>query len=129
MHPAVDDPPELFCVELRTARWPELVGWYRDVLGLRTLIRSDDDAYALLAAGAVRLTLLGRAEPGAASRRWSLAFEVESLGPVTERLAAAGQPVAPVAHPEGYHEVVCADPDGNRIRVFTWPSRERSPTR
>lgn len=127
MHPTTDHPPELFCVELRTARWADLVTWYRDVLGLRTLVRSDDDAYALLAAGAARLALLGRAEPGDASRRWSLAFEVESLAAVGDRLADSGQPVAPTAHPEGYHEIVCSDPDDNRVRVFTWPSRERSP--
>ena len=126
MHPTTDHPPELFCVELRTARWRELVAWYRDVLGLRTLVRSDDDAYALLAAGAARLALLGRAEPGVGSRRWSLAFEVESLAAVGERLTAAGQPVTPAAHPEGYHEIICTDPDANRVRVFTWPSRERS---
>ena len=43
--------PSLFSVELRTARWAELVEWYRNVLGLRVLVRVVDDGYALFAAG------------------------------------------------------------------------------
>jgi catechol 2,3-dioxygenase-like lactoylglutathione lyase family enzyme len=116
------DQPSLFSVELRTARWAELVEWYRTVLGLRVLVRVVDDGYALLAAGDTRLAIIARPAAPPASGRWSLGFEVADLAAVAARLARAG--VAhdpPAAHPEGFRELVVADPDGNRIRVFAWP--------
>jgi catechol 2,3-dioxygenase-like lactoylglutathione lyase family enzyme len=113
--------PSLFCIELRTARWAELVEWYRTVLGLRVLVRVVDDGYALLAAGDVRLAILARPEPGEPSRRWSLGFEVVDVDAAGRRLAAAGAEGTPQSHPEGFRELVVTDPDGNRIRLFTWP--------
>jgi catechol 2,3-dioxygenase-like lactoylglutathione lyase family enzyme len=119
--PPVHDQPSLFCIELRTARWAELVEWYRTTLALRVLVRVVDDGYALLAAGDVRLAILARPEPGAASRRWSLGFEVADLDEAARRLAAAGADGSPQSHPEGFRELVVTDPDGNRIRLFSWP--------
>jgi predicted enzyme related to lactoylglutathione lyase len=115
--------PSLFAVELRTARWAELVAWYRDVLGLRVLVRVSDDAYAILAAGDTRLAIVGREDPPPASGRWSLAFEVaDDLDGVHARLVARQAAVTtPTTHPEGYRECVVIDPDGNRLRLFTWP--------
>jgi len=114
--------PQLFSVELRTARWGELVEWYRNVLGLQVLVRVVDDGYALFAAGDTRLAILSRPEPGEASRRWSMGFEVADLEIVRERLAAAGIDTGPPQiHAEGFRELVVSDPDGNRIRLFTWP--------
>ena len=116
--------PELFCVELRTARWAELVEWYRRALELTVLMRVDDDGYALLAAGSGKLALLARESPGAASGRMSLGFEVADVDAAHHRLAAAGADVtAPRPHPEGFREVVVHDPDGNRLRLFSWPPR------
>jgi predicted enzyme related to lactoylglutathione lyase len=37
-----------YCIELRTAQWHRMLSWYRDVLGLRTLLRVEEDGYALL---------------------------------------------------------------------------------
>jgi len=114
--------PSLFSVELRTARWAELIDWYRNVLGLRVLVRVVDDGYALLEAGDTRLALLSRQSPGEESPRWSLGFEVADLEAVHARLVARGLVVAaPKLDPEGFSEFVTADPDGNRIRVFSWP--------
>lgn len=114
--------PSLYSVELRTARWADLVDWYRNVLGLRVLVRVVDDGYALIEAGDTRLALLGRQSPGEPSPRWSLGFEVADLGPVHARLVESGLDVAaPKQHPEGFSELVTADPDGNRIRLFSWP--------
>lgn len=119
--PAVDQ-PSLYSVEVRTSRWTELVEWYRGALGLRVLVRVVDDGYALLAAGDTRLAILARAAVAPASGRWSLGFEVADLEAVRERLAAADVEVgAPVVHPEGFRELVVDDPDGNRIRLFSWP--------
>jgi predicted enzyme related to lactoylglutathione lyase len=115
------DRPTLFAVEIRSARWEALAAWYRDALGLEVLLRVIDDRYALLAAGATRLAILGRDEAPPESRRWSLAFEVADLEAVRERLVAAGCAAPePTANPEGFREFVATDPDGNRIRLFAW---------
>jgi predicted enzyme related to lactoylglutathione lyase len=115
--------PSLFSVELRTARWTELVEWYRNVLGLRVLLRVVDDGYALFEAGDTRLAILGRPTPGEPSGRWSLGFEVEDLDAAHDRLAAAGTTVTqPETHHEGFRELRAVDPDGNRLRLFCWPA-------
>jgi hypothetical protein len=77
--------PAAYAVELRTARWAELVAWYRDALGLRVLVRAAEDGYALLA-------------------------------------AATAAPTEPRTHAEGYREFTVTDPDGNRLRLFSWPA-------
>ena len=116
-------PPSLFSVELRTVRWAALVEWYRSVLGLRVLVRVVDDHYALLEAGDTRLAILGRSTPGDASGRWSLGFEVVDLEAIHARLVAAHAECGPPKqHPEGFRELITTDPDGNRIRLFSWPS-------
>ena len=98
--------------------------WYRSVLGLRVLVRVVDDGYALLAAGDTRLAIIARPEPGMASRRWSLGFEVADLGAVHARLVEAGADViAPQDNPEGFRELTVTDPDGNRLRLFAWMVR------
>lgn len=113
--------PQLFSVEIRTSRWAELVEWYRTVIGLRVLIRVVDDGYALLSAGDTRLAIIARPEPGEPSRRWSLGFEVADLDEVSARLSGAGADVVPPSvNPEGFREMVVVDPDGNRLRLFTW---------
>jgi predicted enzyme related to lactoylglutathione lyase len=55
-----------------------------------------------------------------ASGRWSLGFEVTDLDAVHARLVASGGSATPTVHPEGFRELVVADPDGNRIRLFAW---------
>ncbi len=118
-------PPSLFSVELRTARFGELVEWYRRVLGLRVLVRVVDDGYALLDAGETRLAILERPSAGEPSGRWSLGFEVEDLDAAHARLAAAGGDIpVPRLHAEGFRELVVTDPDGNRIRLFSWPRHQ-----
>ena len=122
MNAPAHDRPQLFSVELRTAHWTDLVDWYRNVLGLRVLVRVVDDGYALFEAGDTRLAILSRPAAGEASGRWSLGFEVADLDRVQARLAATGAVIdGPSVHSEGFRELVLADPDGNRIRVFSWP--------
>jgi predicted enzyme related to lactoylglutathione lyase len=109
-------------VEIRTSNWPELVEWYRQVLGLRVLVRVVDDGYALFEAGENRLALVARGETGPATRRISLAFEVTDVPKLCARLMSAGAPVThPTRDPEGLREASTFDPDGNRIRLFSWP--------
>ncbi len=117
-----DDRPGLYCVELRTENWEALVEWYRQVLGLRVLVRVIDDGYALLEAGETRLALLARKTTGEASRRISLAFEVSDLRQICARFEAHGSPVThPKRDAEGLRETNTTDPDGNWIRLFCWP--------
>ena len=92
------------------------------MLGLRVLVRVVDDGYALFEAGDTRLAILSRPSPGEPSQRWSLGFEVVDLDTVHARLAETDSTVtAPKLHAEGFRELVTADPDGNRIRLFSWP--------
>ena len=117
-----DERPGLYCIELRTAHWEASVEWYRNILGLRVLVRVTDDGYALLDAGETRLALLARENPGDASRRISLAFEVPDLNRVAERLKRQGSTYsAPRSDSEGLREINTVDPDGNRLRLFSWP--------
>lgn len=117
-----DETPGLYCIELRTSNWPALVQWYRDVLGLRVLVRVIDDGYALLEAGESRISLISRPSPGEPSKRISLAFEVADVPKICARLEAAGSPIThPKTDREGLREANTTDPDGNRIRLFSWP--------
>jgi predicted enzyme related to lactoylglutathione lyase len=101
-----------------------MVEWYREALGLRVLVRVVDDGYALFEAGDTRLAILARPEPGGASPRWSLGFEVADLDLVHGRLVAAGSEVSdPREQHEGFREIVAIDPDGNRVRLFSWQQR------
>lgn len=117
---------QLFCVELRTADWARMVDWYRDVAGLRVVVRQTAERYALLvsaeSAGGGRLSIVGRDELPPGGPRWSLAFETKSLATVAERLRRTGPAATePRATAEGFLELITADPDGNRVRFFAWP--------
>lgn len=117
--------PELYCIELRTSQWELMVQWYRSALGLRVLVRVVDDGYALLEAGETRLALISRPAPSAASPRWSLAFETANLDLASARLIAAGSAIQRTAdNLEGLRDLSTVDPDGNQIRLFSWPQRD-----
>jgi len=122
--------PSLYSVELRTTDWLRLVEWYRDIVGLRVAVRMTKGQYALLVGGEGRLTILGRPEDLELGKptpesRWSLGFEAQDLEATRTRLINAGITCPPAnEHPEGYHELVIRDPDGNRVRFFEFPKRE-----
>jgi predicted enzyme related to lactoylglutathione lyase len=119
---SLDDDCELYCVEIRTGNWQDLVAWYKNALGMRSLLRVEEDRYALLAAGGTRLAIVGRESPGETSPRWTLAFEVADLDVAEARLEGAGAEVGPRRlHPEGFTTIAATDPDGNRVRLFIWP--------
>ncbi|HEX5445654.1 MAG TPA: VOC family protein [Pirellulales bacterium] len=116
-------PSELYCVELRTSRWQEMADWYKGIVGMRSALRIAEDRYVLLVGGGGRLAIVGSDDAGPASGRWSLAFEVPDLDAVEARLEAAGIEVGPRRlHPEGFTTIAAHDPDGNRVRFFTWPA-------
>jgi len=99
-----------------------MLRWYREVLGLRVLVRVMEDGYALVEAGDTRIALLSRPAGGEASQRISLAFEVTDVPKVCARLEAAGSIIShPKRDAEGLREANTADPDGNWIRLLSWP--------
>lgn len=112
----------LYCVELRTGNWAEVVTWYRDVVGLRVAVRMTGRQYALLTGREGRLAVLGRPDLADDGRRWNLVFETSDLDAVRRRLVVAGSPIEqqPVEF-ENYQDLVTTDPDGNRVRFFKWP--------
>src|SRR5262245_32388792 len=119
-----EEGPQLYCIELRTAHWDASVHWYRQVLGLKVLVRVVDEGYALLGSGGTRLAIIAREAPGEPTRRISLAFEVHDLHPIATRLSEhsiAFEP--PKFDEEGLREINTHDPDGNRIRLFSWPEK------
>jgi catechol 2,3-dioxygenase-like lactoylglutathione lyase family enzyme len=117
-----DERPGLYCIEIRTDHWDASVDWYRNILGLRVLVRVTDDGYALLDAGETRLALLKRTAPGEPTRRISLAFEVPDIRAIINRLTKQGLSYSPPkTDAEGLREVNVTDPDGNRLRLFAWP--------
>ena len=118
-----EDRPSLYCVELRTADWERSVEWYRHGLGLRVLVRVVEDGYALVEAGETRISILARERPGEPTRRMSRAFEEGDLQTVIDRLGRIGTRVKLAAdNAEGLREATTTDPDGNRVRLFSWPS-------
>ena len=110
---------------LTVADWPAAVAWYRDVLGLRVLLRVEADRFALLTAGTGRVALkAGTPQPGTLL----LTFEVDDLPAEMTRLAAAGvvPERPPRASPEGYRRAEQRDPDGYRICLFDWGHNRQS---
>jgi catechol 2,3-dioxygenase-like lactoylglutathione lyase family enzyme len=126
---------ELYCVELRVSDWPRMLAWYRDRLGLRSLVRVEEDRYALLMAGATRISLVARPQAEPPSPRTTLVFEVDNVDAALARLtgpepgasgASQGSTAseAPSMHAEGYRTLLVADPEGNRVRLIQWPPAE-----
>ncbi|MCA9248415.1 MAG: VOC family protein [Planctomycetales bacterium] len=115
---------ELYAVEIRTHDWPPLVAWYREALGLRVLLRVVEDEYALLAAGASRVAIVGRRDPIPVSSRMQLIFEVDDLESTCHRLREFAAEVSESSeHGEGFWQATVIDPDGNRLRLIQWPQR------
>ena len=114
---------ELYSVQLRTADWERLVDWYREVLGLKVLLRVVEDRYALLSCGNSRLAVIEdrRLDPAADGDRATLIFEVSQLAPYEERLGRHGVSVARRQNPEGFQQLSLSDPDGNPLRLICWP--------
>lgn len=118
-------PPQVFAIELRAADWAGMVRWYREVLGLKVLLRVIDDQYAQLHAGSVQLAIVGHGDPGMPSGRVTLAFEVADSDTTALRLSAAGWEFERrERNAEGLSEIVTTDPEGNRLRLFEWPRRQ-----
>ena len=85
---------EFFAAEVRTAAWEALVAWYREVLGLRVLLRVSDDGYALLGDARGRIAIVSRPDPGPAGERIGLEIEVAAEDVVVTETPREGWSVA-----------------------------------
>ncbi len=119
---------KLYFVELAIVDWSASVAWYRDVLGLKVLMRVEADRFAILQAGEARLALKQAAGPIDQVRGTGvlLTFEVEDLAAEVARLArhgvAAESPLQ--ASAEGYRRALFRDPDGYRLCLFDWAAKK-----
>ncbi len=110
---------DLSLIELTVRDWPASVDWYRDVLGLKLLVRDESNRFALFDTGTVRLALkAGEAVSGGVL----IALEVQNLPAALEGLAAKGVFPAEAVKisEEGYRRVILNDPEGYRVSLFDW---------
>ncbi|HEX4149408.1 MAG TPA: VOC family protein [Pirellulales bacterium] len=118
---------DLYAVELRTMDWRRLVAWYRGVLGLRVLVRVEDDRYALLAAGPARIAIVETRREEMATVVVGpdrLIFEVDDFEAAVGRIErSTGQQAAVRREAEGFVQCAATDPDGRSVRVIAWPPR------
>lgn len=123
---------KLAIFERRARDWEALVNWYRDVLGLKVLVRVEADGYAMLEAGGVHLAIkqVGAAvnghTNGHAEGNNRLYFAVPDLEQELHRLESLGVPlVKPLkVTPEHYRRAVIADPEGQQICLFDWVKQD-----
>jgi catechol 2,3-dioxygenase-like lactoylglutathione lyase family enzyme len=117
---------ELFAVEIRTSRLPEMIRWYETYLQLKVVLRVAEDGYVLLAREGLRVALLARPEdmlppPG----RITLALESDDLELLGKTFLKQKTPINDVpsieTNDEGFHEMTLTDPDGNRVKFFRLP--------
>lgn len=120
---------QMAIIQLPARDWQSLVNWYRDILGLKVLIRVEEDGYALLDAGKVQLAIKrhenaetnGQHEHGP-----KLYFAVHNLDEELQRLSDLGvnilKPMKVTS--ENYRRAVIADPEGQRICLFDWHKTE-----
>jgi predicted enzyme related to lactoylglutathione lyase len=113
----------LFMIQRRVNDWPNAVAWYRDILGLKSLILDEPGRFALLNAGRAKLALKERDEDdSAAASDTSLVFQVDDLDAERERLSRLGVSIGSIRENQAEHFREChlADPEGNAITLFTW---------
>ena len=112
----------LYFVELIVRDLDAAVDWYREVIGLREVMRDEAKAFSLLSAGGAKLALK-RGAPSTSSVL--LAFEVANLDAWVRDLASKG--VVPEDNPkashEGYRRARLRDADGYEVSVFEWDSK------
>lgn len=121
---------QLFAIEIRTSRLPEMVRWYETYLRLKVSLRVQDDGYVLLAGENLRLALMQRPEESLPPpNRITLALESDDLESfektVQSQLSPSQDAPAIKLNEEGFQELTLTDPDGNRVKFFRWGNRSR----
>ena len=106
-------------VELTVRDLDAAVAWYREVMGLREVMRSEANSFALLSAGPIRLALK---QGTPISSSVLLAFEVADLDRWVRDLTDRGIPLDGEVKTsrEGYRRARVRDLDGYAVSVFEW---------
>ena len=119
---------DLYAIELRTADWPRLVKWYREAIGLRVLLRVEEDHYALLAAGSTRIAIAEARREERAAEATSvdrLIFEPDDFDAAVARIEQmTGEQPAVRREAEGFWQCATTDPDGRKVRLIRWPDQK-----
>lgn len=106
-------------VEVRARNWAASRAWYESFFGRPAVMVDERNEFALLDAPPVRIAVKGgECVPGSTT----VVLETDRWNDTLARLCDAGiRPVEPEkTSAEGYRRVVFADPDGQRVVVFSW---------
>jgi catechol 2,3-dioxygenase-like lactoylglutathione lyase family enzyme len=105
---------------LEVADFDRSAAHYRKLLGLPVVDewQRDGERGAVFAAGGGRIEIVQTTRP---TRPPGLALELPDRASVDAVFGAAGPAAAaaPVTYPRGHYGFVLADPDGNRVLVWT----------
>lgn len=110
----------LYMVELRVRSLSDCLPWYRDVLGFEVDRVDEPHGWALLKLGDFPLSMK-QGEPNATGV--DLVFVLGDVDAAVSTWKARGVRVSePFDSPlgEGYREARLFDPEGRRVRVFSW---------
>ncbi len=110
----------LYMVELRVNSLLDCLAWYRDVLGFEVERVDEPHGFALLKLGEFRLSLK-QGEPYAVGA--DLVLHLGDVDAAYMTWVGRGVTVSePFDSPlgEGYREARLFDPEGRRVRVFSW---------
>lgn len=110
----------LTMLELKVSDWPAAVAWYRTALGLKVLLRVEEDGYALLDAGPLKLALKRAEAAGPPSAL--LLFEVADLDAQRQRLLALGvtEQGPPMDSGENHRRWTFTGFEGQRVCLYEW---------
>jgi lactoylglutathione lyase len=106
---------------LYSRRWPEMVMFYRDVVGLPVALERDwfvEFQVAPAAFVSVADSARASVEPGD-GRGVTLSWRVDDVATVRAQLIAAGVSVSEIARRWGARVAYLFDPDANRIELWS----------
>lgn len=122
--PAAVPPIKLAHVAIRTSRFPEMLSWYKTVLGAKSVFENQELAFLAYDEEHHRIALVSmpglREQPRGIAGVHHVAFTFASLYVLLtthERLSGAGiHPVLPINHGPTT-SIYYADPDGNQVEL------------
>ena len=110
-------------IEIRVRDWLLSRAWYERFLSRLPSLVDGEHEFALFETPPIRLAIKGG---GCVPGSTVVMLCVDDLDVVRDRLRDCGiEPSSPEkTSPEGYRRLVYADPDGQRLILFQWLSRE-----
>ncbi len=116
-------PMDIVTIQVRD--WPAALEWYRDTLGLETVVVEEHDQFCMFGTGGALLALASDHPEHSASieeNRIAPAFRVDDVETLVIALRAGGVEVDPNIDggDEGYRLVRFWDPEGNRLHAYCY---------